>query len=137
MIEVTPQIKIPKDELQITFARSGGPGGQNVQKVSSKVLLRWKPARSLPEDVKARLFSQQPHRVTRGGEILITSQRTRDQGRNLQDCLDKLRALVLRALTPPKARRATRPTRGSQERRLRLKKERTSRKQGRQVKHWD
>jgi ribosome-associated protein len=139
MIEVTPHITIPKDELEITFARSGGPGGQNVQKVSSKVLVRWKPAhsRSLPEDVKARLLAQQGRRLTRDGEILVTSQRTRDQGRNLRDCLDKLCSLVLRALAPPKPRRATRPTRGSRERRLLSKKKRASRKESRRPQQWD
>src|SRR5262249_51305968 len=138
MIDVTPSIRIPKNELEITFARSGGPGGQNVQKVSSKVLLRWNPAASpsLPEDIKGRLLQQQRHRLTRGGELLITSQRTRDQTNNLHDCLEKLRDLVRRALTPPRLRRPTRPTRGSKERRLHAKKHRSHLKQRRKEQLW-
>ena len=139
MVEVTPHIRIPREELDISFARSGGPGGQNVQKVSSKVLVRWKPAPSpsLPADVKSRLLAQQRHRLTNEGEILVTSQRTRDQGRNLEDCLEKLRELVVRALRPPKPRKATRPTRGSKERRLRAKQARAGRKSSRRQVGWD
>jgi ribosome-associated protein len=139
MLDVAPHIRIPREELDISFARSGGPGGQNVQKVSSKVLLRWKPeaSTSLPTDVKSRLLAQQRHRLTNDGEILITSQRTRDQGRNLEDCLDKLRELIVRALRPPKARKATRPTRGSRERRLQAKRQRGQRKAGRKMAGWE
>src|SRR5262245_32195494 len=131
-------IDIPREELDVSFARSGGPGGQNVQKVSSKALVRWKPAasRALPEDVKSRLLAQQRHRLTNEGELLITSQRTRDQGRNLEDCLDKLREIVRRALTPPKPRRPTKPTRGSKERRLVAKKQRAHRKASRTWEKW-
>src|SRR5262245_58377997 len=126
-------IDIPREELDVSFARSGGPGGQNVQKVSSKALVRWKPAisRVLPPEVKARLLGQQRHRLTNEGELLITSQRTRDQGRNLEDCFDKLREIVRQALTPPKPRRPTRPTRGSKERRLTAKKQHAQRKASR------
>lgn len=139
MLEISPQIRIPKEELTITFARSGGPGGQNVHKVSSKVLLRWRPGASanLPAHVKARLLAQQRHRLTNEGEILITSQRTRDQGRNLQDCLDKLRDLIIRALRPPKTRKATRPTRASRERRLKTKKRRARHKKDRTLRGWE
>jgi len=139
MLEVTPHIRIPREELDISFARSGGPGGQNVQKVSSKVLLRWKPdaSPSLPPDVKARLLAQQRHRLTNEGELLITSQLTRDQGRNVEDCLAKLRELIVRALRAPKARKATRPTRGSRERRLQAKRQRAHRKAGRKVAGWE
>ena len=75
MLEITPTLRIPREELTFAFARSGGPGGQNVQKVSSKVLLRWKPGESasLPADIKARLLEQQRHRLTGDGELLITS----------------------------------------------------------------
>jgi ribosome-associated protein len=139
MLEVTPHIRIPREELDISFARSGGPGGQNVQKVSSKVLVRWKPgdSPSLPSDVKARLLAQQRHRLTNEGELLVTSQRTRDQGRNVEDCLDKLRELIVRALRPPKPRKATRPTRGSRERRLRGKKHHSERKARRAAGNWE
>jgi ribosome-associated protein len=139
MIQITPTLGIPRSEVDMTFARSGGPGGQNVQKVSSKVLLRWNPAAntSLPADVKARLLAQQRHRLTRDGDLLITSQRTRDQGKNIDDCLEKLREIVRRALAVPKRRRPTRPSRGSKERRLQAKKKRSSRKVGRSSRGWD
>ncbi len=133
MVHVTPNLTIPREELEISFARSGGPGGQNVQKVSSKVLVRWKPTASsaLPDDVKERLLAQQRHRFTKEGDLLITSQRTRDQGKNLADCLEKLRALIVQALHPPKKRKKTRPTRGARERRLRAKRHQAGRKQTR------
>jgi len=134
MLQITPTLTVPMEEFSFTFARSGGPGGQNVNKVSSKVVLRWTPARSpgLPADLLARLLAQQKNRLTKDGELLITSQKTRDQGRNLDDCLEKLRALVLAALHVPKARKATRPSRGAKERRLSTKRIRGHRKEGRQ-----
>src|SRR5262249_30325562 len=112
MLQINDRIAIPLSEFQWEFARSAGPGGQNVNKVNSKALLPWSPAvsPSLPEPVRARLLKAVGARLTGEGELLITSQRTRDQGRNMDDCLDKLRALVLAAASPPKARRATRPT---------------------------
>src|SRR5881296_3941110 len=105
---------IPQWELQWTFVRSGGPGGQNVNKVASKAVLRWNVANSpsLPEEVKARLRAQQNRRITNEGELILTSQRFRDQERNRQDCLEKLRELVLRAAKPTKRRKPTKPTRG-------------------------
>jgi len=119
MIVVAPHVCIPDEELTWTFARSGGPGGQNVNKVSSKVLLRWNPGQSaaLPADVKARFMAQQRHRLTNEGDLLITSQKTRDQGKNIADCEAKLVQLLMQALRPPKQRRPTRPTAGSRLRR--------------------
>ena len=115
MLKIDDQLSIPLDEFDWDFARSGGPGGQNVNKVNSKVMLRWTPATSpsLPEPVRARLLRSVAHRLTTAGELLVTSQATRDQGRNLDDCLEKVRAIVLAAARPPKARRPTKPTRGS------------------------
>ena len=134
MLEITPTLTLPADELSFTYARSGGPGGQNVNKVSSKVVLRWNPRASptLPEDVRARFLTQQRSKLTNEGEILITSQKTRDQGRNTEDCLEKLRMLIVRALHPPKVRKATKPSRGSKERRLTDKKMQGKRKRERQ-----
>jgi ribosome-associated protein len=123
---IANRLHIPDEEFELSFARAGGPGGQNVNKVSSKVLLRWRPAHSasLPEEVKARFLAQQRHRLTKEGELLITSQRSRDQAKNIEDCLEKLRELVLRALHPPKPRRPTKPTKASRERRHAAKKHR-------------
>jgi ribosome-associated protein len=113
--------------------RAGGPGGQNVNKVASKAVLRWNvPATSsLPEIVKARLRAQLHSRLTGNGDLIITSQRFRDQERNRQDCLEKLRALVLQATILPKKRKATGPTRGSREARLQDKRRRGAIKLGR------
>lgn len=132
MLEINARIRIPADELHWTFARAGGPGGQNVNKVASKAMLRWNvPSSSLPPEVRDRLRQQQQHRLTNEGDLLLTSQRFRDQERNREDCLDKLREIVLQALVRPKPRRPTKPTRGSREARLRQKRHRASTKETR------
>jgi ribosome-associated protein len=134
-LEVNDAIAIPLDEFQFETSRSGGPGGQNVNKVNSKVQLRWTPSTSpsLPEAVKARLLLNVANRLTREGELLIASTRTRDQGQNVEDCLDKLRSMILVALNPPKPRRATRPTLASKKRRVEAKQRRSDVKRGRQT----
>ncbi|MBI1831579.1 MAG: aminoacyl-tRNA hydrolase [Planctomycetes bacterium] len=133
MLEITPTIQIPDDEFTWSFARSGGPGGQNVNKVASKAVLRWPidVSMALPEDVKTRLALQQKRFFTQSGEILIVSQRYRDQERNRQDCLEKLRAMILQALAVPKARKKTRPSRGAKRRRLEGKRHRAGIKEQR------
>jgi ribosome-associated protein len=133
MLVVSEGIQIPDGEFQWTFVRSGGPGGQNVNKVASKAVLRWNVADSpsLPEPVKLRLRVQQRRRITAEGELLVNSQRYRDQERNREDCLEKLRGMILQAATPPKPRRPTRPSRGSRERRLQEKRRRASTKTSR------
>ena len=133
MLTVTGQLQIPLSEFAITFARSSGPGGQNVNKVNSKATLRWSPRTShaLPETVRERFLQKYAARLTNDGEVLITSQRYRDAGRNTQDCLDKLREMLLEVARPPKTRRKTRRTRGSVERRLQGKQRRSEAKEGR------
>ncbi len=123
MLIVNERIVIPRAEFRFEFARSGGPGGQNVNKVASKAVLRWSPGESpsLPEPVRARLLQAVRSRLTTHGELLISSQLTRDQGRNVDDCLEKVRRLVRAAANPPKARRPSRPTLGSQVRRVESK----------------
>jgi ribosome-associated protein len=133
MLHVTDAIAIPDGELNWSYARSGGPGGQNVNKVSSKAVLRWnlRATTALPAHVKERLTALNRRRVTIEGELVLSSQRYRDQDRNRQDCLEKLAQLVREAAMLPKTRRATRPTRGSQTRRLAAKKHRSNRKASR------
>jgi len=135
MLVVTRQLQIPLAEIRFTFARSSGPGGQNVNKVNTKAQLRWAVASSpsLPEPVRARLLQKHRRRVTAEGDLLIVSQRFRDAGRNRNDCLEKLRRMLLDAAHPPRTRKPTRPTRGSIRRRLGLKQRRARKKQQRRV----
>ena len=131
MLIVNDRIAIPLDEIRIEFSRSGGPGGQNVNKVNSKAQLRWNPSTSpsLPEPVRARLTAKVASRLTADGDVLITSQRTRDQSRNVEDCLEKLRQIIESAVTPPRIRRPSRPTLASKRRRLEAKQQRSTTKQ--------
>jgi ribosome-associated protein len=119
MLFVNDRIAIPLEEFAFTYTRSGGPGGQNVNKVASKATLRWMPSQSaaLPEPVRKRLLAVLKGRLTSEGELLVTSQRTRDRERNRLDCLEKVRRLVLAAASPPKVRHPTRPTLASRIRR--------------------
>jgi ribosome-associated protein len=127
MFEINPHLCIADSEFQWAFVRSGGPGGQNVNKVASKAVLRWNvgASPSLPEEIKARLRTQQKNRITGQGELIISSQRFRDQERNKEDCLQKLRAMILQATTPPRPRKQSRPTRASKEARLETKRRRS------------
>jgi ribosome-associated protein len=130
MIVVNSRISIPRSELRMTFARSGGPGGQNVNKVNSKVTIHWPVATSpsLPDDVRQRFLARFANRITNDGELVLTSQETRDQPTNIEDCLSKLREMVLSVASAPKKRRPTKPTKGSQRRRLESKKGRSQTK---------
>jgi ribosome-associated protein len=132
-MEITDTLAIPDDELQFTFARSGGPGGQNVNKVSSKATLHWDLTvnTSLPPEAKERLRARQANRLTTEGKLVIQAQRHRDQAKNVEDCRARLREMVLEALTPPRRRKATRPTKGSKRRRLAEKRQQSARKEGR------
>ncbi|MBN2477126.1 MAG: aminoacyl-tRNA hydrolase [Pirellulales bacterium] len=135
MLVVDSRLKIPLREFQFTFARSSGPGGQNVNKVNTKALLRWPVAKShsLPEAVRQRLLAKAHRRITAEGDLLIASQRFRDAGRNVADCLEKLRALLAEAAMAPKVRKPTRPTRAAARRRLEQKRQQSQKKQRRQL----
>ena len=130
---VTPHIVIPATELAWTAVRASGPGGQNVNKVASKVELRFDlpNTEALPPSAKARLARLAKNRLDADGCILITSQLTRDQRQNLEDAREKLADLVRRALVPPKRRRPTRPTRSSQRKRVDQKRKHSEKKQSR------
>lgn len=133
MFVVNERIQIPDEELQFSFARAGGPGGQNVNKVSSKAILRWDLGlnSSVPVEIKDRLRTLQRNRITVEGELVIHAQNHRDQERNKLECLERLREMLLVAATVQKKRRPSRPTRGSKERRLKAKKKRSFLKSGR------
>jgi ribosome-associated protein len=139
MFTVDSRIQIPDDELRFTYARSSGPGGQNVNKVNSKAILRWNVAASpaLGDEARQRLVAGQRRRIAANGDLVIASERYRDQARNAADCLDKLRAMILAAVAIPKKRRKTRPTKASRQRRRQSKQEQAAKKQGRQTPTWD
>ena len=128
MIRITDRISIDEQELEERFVRASGPGGQNVNKLSTAVQLRFdaRHSPSLPGDVRARLERLAGKRLTRDGVIVIIAQRHRTQERNRQDALDRLVELIQRAAVAPIPRRKTKPTRGSRERRLETKKRRSS-----------
>jgi len=136
MIHVTGSISIDERELEERFIRASGPGGQNVNKLSTAVQLRFDARRSpsLSAAVRARLERLAGRRLTRDGVLVITAQRHRTQERNRQDALDRLIELIRRAAVPPVPRRPTRPTAGARERRLQSKKQRSNIKGLRQVK---
>ena len=124
---IAPEVSLA--EVEITAIRAQGPGGQNVNKVSTAICLRFNiRASSLPESAKAALLILQDRHITRDGDILIKAQIHRSQELNRQDALDRLNALIRRALTPRKARKPTRPTLASRERRLDGKKKRAQTK---------
>jgi ribosome-associated protein len=128
MIRITDRISIDEQELEERFVRASGPGGQNVNKLSTAVQLRFDARRSssLPDDMRARLERLAGKRLTREGVIVIIAQRHRTQERNRQDALDRLTELLRAAAVRPVPRRPTRPTKGSRERRLETKKRRSS-----------
>jgi ribosome-associated protein len=123
-LRINSQIAIPRNELRFSFVRSSGPGGQNVNKVASKAVLRWSVAASpsLPEEVRRRFLARHARRINDRGELVLSSQRYRDQGRNIEDCLEKLRSLILSVAKTPRPRKTTRPTKASREARLSQKR---------------
>ncbi|MDD9946740.1 MAG: alternative ribosome rescue aminoacyl-tRNA hydrolase ArfB [Myxococcales bacterium] len=125
-IRIGPTLTIPAAELVVRFSRARGPGGQNVNKVESRVELRWAPGTSaaLAPGDRRWLVSRLAPQLTATGDLVVTSERYRTQARNRSDAAEKLAALVRAALVRPKARRATRPTRGSVRRRLEAKRKR-------------
>jgi ribosome-associated protein len=126
-------ITIPATALEWQFARSAGPGGQHVNRTSSKAMLRFgvRGSPHLPEPVRARLVRQQRTQLTTGGDLVITSQRHRERPRNIADCLAKLSAIIERAAIEPKVRRRTKKPRAAVARRLDTKRRRGETKRGR------
>ena len=120
MIPIGDGLTLDERDLEESFIRASGPGGQNVNKVASAVQLRFdlRRSRSLPEPVRLRLARLAGRRLSQDGVLVITAQRFRSQDRNRQDALDRLVALIRRAAEPPRPRRPTRPSAAARERRL-------------------
>jgi ribosome-associated protein len=139
MLRVTPTIVIPDTELEERFVRASGPGGQNVNKVSTAVELRFdvRAAKSLPDAVAVRLMKLAGRRMTDEGVLVIRAERFRTQDRNRADARERLMELILEASVAPRKRIATKPTRASQHRRVEGKKKRSDVKTGRRKSGWD
>jgi ribosome-associated protein len=136
---ISPQVSIPDEEFEWKFIRSSGPGGQNVNKVSSAVQLRFLlPLNSsLPVSVRNRLRRLAGQKLIDDGSILIAARSERSQEQNRRAALERLAALIQTAMIEPKIRKKTRPTRASKERRIESKKRRGSTKQQRGARAWD
>jgi ribosome-associated protein len=134
-LEVTPRVRIPAWEIRLSYAASGGPGGQNVNKVASKAVLHWSPSASsaLSPAEKAYAIPRLRSRLSTEGELVLSADRNRDQPRNVEDVLARLVEVLREALHRDPPRRKSRPTKGSKERRLTAKRHAGAIKRNRRV----
>ena len=132
-LRINSRLILPPGELHASFSRSGGPGGQNVNKVATRVQLRFSVLESLSlgERRRARLMRQLESRLTRGGEVVVHASSHRERGRNLEEARQRLAALLRTGLQVPKRRKATKPTRASKRKRLDAKRKRGDLKRSR------
>ena len=133
MLVVNPRLSVPIREFDFSYSRSPGPGGQNVNKVNTKVTLKWNvhQTQSLPEAVKDRLTTKYSRRINKVGELIVTSHRYRDQGRNIADTFTKLREMLASVATAPKKRKPRKVSKAAKKRRLEAKRRTSLRKESR------
>ncbi len=138
MIQINSHISIDMSELQFSFVRASGPGGQNVNKVASAVQLRFnvKQSDNLPEEVKERLLNLAENKINEKGELIIDARKYRTQHKNRKDAVERLIQLIQKALVVPRQRKATRPSRAAQENRLDAKCKHSEKKQARKKIHY-
>lgn len=140
MVHVNDRLELPEEELSFSASRGGGPGGQHVNKVASRITLRFDVANSpsLSDDQRRTLLEKLSSRLTRDGVLLLSSHESRSQVANREEVVRRFAQLLREGLQRPKKRRPTRPTRGSRERRIESKKRRAGVKRGRgKVRHGD
>lgn len=132
-LRITPSLAIPMREIELRYTRSSGPGGQNVNKVASKAVLRFDvgASPSIPEPLRRRAMTRLASRLTRDGALVLSSDANRDQPRNRAAVLERLRTLLAEAVAVPKRRRPTKPSAAARERRLAAKRARALRKRDR------
>ncbi len=130
---INARLTIRASELEFLSARSSGPGGQNVNKVNSKVTLRWSPSQcaAFPDAWRNRFVARYANRINREGQVVLHSEKYRDRPRNIDDTRQKLADMLRQTQTAPKKRRPTKPTKGSQRRRLENKTKQSQKKQRR------